>query len=163
MGKMVYSNPITRKWQLDGLVQGLYWLDGSGDGLSMIYLASRGYPFDAYRTVRRVVPNGQNRDYRQISVVGSATYIHDSRTKVGFDTVYEQVRRKLVNEAGSDPELSTKHLRLTGWSTYRISIPTTLAISLSYNASNVERVDDRSQWEDLDSYSVRASLIHYIM
>lgn len=163
-----YAKPLSRQWQLDLWASGKYYFsshitraewysryvvddDGSNAGSST-------YGFE----------NDIDSRYR-FDLVGTATYILNSRTQLSFrtDYSYEYFKADPESDFLLDPdvrETTKKEFLLAGGVTYRISIPTALTASVGYRH---DRPGDAS-WYYVNSrytedrYFAGVSLSHYI-
>ena len=149
-----YSRPLSLKWQLD-------------------VSAGCKFFFDAYESHQRreITQRTDYTDYYDLYLSVQAEYTYDMRTRItllaAFDTPN---RRQIAQVVGATPlpdfepprEESSWSLRLGASMTYRISIPTTLSCSLSWDKQHNDWTAYDPYQNDNSSYRFSARISHWL-
>jgi hypothetical protein len=162
-----YAKPVNLRWQFTNLVDMKYYFRNT---------EVRQW-FDSYIDEGRQTYSESNQirfaDY-SILISADVDYILDSRTSVtgAFDYSYRHYHLESKNIFIDDGELirdetevsgrETQSIRLTGMMRYRISIPTTLNASISYNVYDNDNIRGSSDEDHTSNYSLGLSLSHYL-
>jgi len=158
-GQIEYHRPLSRRWQLDGQTGITYFMD-------------------AYTTIESEedIRHTSYDDYYRISASTQATYIYDSRTLLrlrgqgNFSSRATEIRREIFDSNVNDPEPVPDSKRESwNWSLYadleyRMAIPTTLHLTVSYRSnyyqSEILHLVEESRSDDRISLSARID--HYL-
>jgi hypothetical protein len=157
-GKLEYHRPISRRWQFDGNANCRYYID-------------------AYRTAETEddLEHTNYHDYYSLSAAAYATYIYDSRTSLRltgrgyFSSRVTEFNRAIFDSNADDPE-PTPDRKTESWNwllsadlEYRMAIPTTLHLGLSYRSEFLQSEIQHSSVETrYDGYSLSARIDHYL-
>jgi len=167
-----YYRPLTRKWQLDLLMSGRYRLHAY-ETEEMEYTEWRrrdGQSDTYYHRERNDIDGG---DDCVVTVGSTATYIVNSRTQLLlraslYHRYTEALERSLYEYHGEDTydrrrvdQCSTR-VGINGRLDYRISIPTTLRLTVAFDHIDDDYANGMERDLDRDLYTVSASISHYI-
>jgi len=168
-----YNVPLNHQWQLKFLTSNKYYLKAERDNenYNSFIDTYSSYPW-------LVTDNIDYNDYYQLQLVSDIDYIINSRTSMNFLGVYSYYNRDLdgISRSVSDffENSNTQKIKESGWSLsfnvnmkYRISIPTTFNVNLSYVTSHNDNIiyynDDKNAYDfDNGHYFLTLSLAHYL-
>ena len=153
-----YHRPVSTRWQLDASADLSYYLHA--EGLRIRNLTRiRNRPSEVRLSYRKGMD-----DYYHITFDCVGTWIYNSRTNLSSAVIFSYDHYQHINDVGVDQLQTNKNwdLRLMNSLTYRISIPTSLGVGLSYNALSYKVTDESDTKRTTDQWNLSASISHYL-